>query len=137
MLGSRRKCWPYSFFTARSMRWRVDHDRFPKLGGQPELGREEPTLVIARRVVAEPVEPRLAHRDRLWVLEQIAQRGDVVVRRRPCLVGVDPEDREYAVMPLRERKRAATVVDVGADREDARDARLGRAIDRLVRVVER
>ena len=50
---------------------------------------------------------------------------------------VDAEDREHALVPLGELERAAAVVDVRADGEDPRDARLGRALDRLVGVVER
>src|SRR5690348_14593183 len=49
---------------------------------------------------------------------------------------MDSENREDAVVPLGERKSAFAVVDVGADCEDARNAGLGGALDRLVDVVE-
>ena len=49
---------------------------------------------------------------------------------------MDAENREDAFVPLGERKCAPAVLDVRADGEDPRDARLGGALDRLVGVVE-
>ena len=82
---------------------------FPSSAASSSCGGEEPPLVVGRRVVAEPVEPGLADRDRLRMREQLAQRGEIVRRRRPRLVRVDAEDREDAVVPLGELERAAAV----------------------------
>ena len=115
----------------------MDHDRLAELGGELELGGEEPPLVVGRRVVAEPVEPGLADGDRLRMREQLAQRCEVVLGRRARVVRVDAEDREDPVVPLGERESPAAVVGVRADGEDPRDAGLGCTPDRLVGVVER
>ena len=80
----------------------MDHDRLAKLGGEFELGGEEAALCVVRSVVPVPVEPGLAHRHRLGVLEKVAQRGEIVRRGRPRLVRVDAEDREHAFVPLGE-----------------------------------
>src|SRR5436853_7668011 len=118
-------------------RARVDHDRLPELGGKLELGGEEAALAVARRVVAVPVEPGLADRNRLRMAEQLAQLREIGFGRGARLVRVDAEDREDAVVPLGELERPAAVFHVGADREYARDTRLGGTLDGLVRVLER
>ena len=80
----------------------------PSSAASVELRGEEAALGVARRVVAEVVEPGLADRDRLRVREQAraARRGRP---RRPLrgLVRVDAEDREDAVVALRELERRA------------------------------
>ena len=105
-------------------RARVDHDRLPELGGELELGGEESPLVVARRVVAEPVEPGLADRDRLRMCEQLAQRCRGRPRS-PC------PRREGGCRGSRRRRRAARRArEPGgsrrcrADGEDPRDTRL-------------
>src|SRR5439155_26649556 len=118
-------------------RARVDHYGLAELGGELEPGGEEATLVVARRVVAEPVEPRLAHRNGLRMREQLSQGSEVALGRGPRVVRVDAEDREHPVVPLRELERAAAVLDARADGQDSRDAGLDRTPDRLVGVVER
>ena len=86
---------------------RVDDDGLPELGRELELLREEPLLRVARRVVAEPVEARLADRDRLRMREELAQRVDVVLGRVARLVRMETEDREDAVVRLGERAGCA------------------------------
>src|SRR5947207_2003434 len=89
----------------------VDHDRLPELLRELELLREKTPLCVARRVVAEPVEARLADGDRFRVREQLAQRADVLVRRVARLVRMKPENREDAVVSLGEEQVAPTVLD--------------------------
>src|SRR5258706_11538675 len=50
---------------------------------------------------------------------------------------METEDREDTIVCLGEEKVAPAVLDVGADREDARHAVRRRVLDRGVRVVER
>ena len=107
------------------------------LGRHRELCVEEPQLVVARCVVAKPVEPDLPHRHCLRMVLHATHLADGTLLEPARVVRVDAEDREHPVVPLRELERAATVVDVRADREDPRDARLGCTPDRLVGVVER
>ena len=71
-------------------RARVDDDGLAELGGELELRGEEPLLRVGRRVVAEPVEPGLPHRDRLRMREQLAQLGEVVGRAVPASCGWMP-----------------------------------------------
>src|SRR5207244_13627090 len=97
---------------------RVDDDGLPELGRELELLLEEAALGVAGRVVAEPVETRLPHRDRLRMPEQLAERGDVLLRRVARLVRMKADDREDAVVRVRERERTPAVRDVGADGED-------------------
>ena len=99
---------------------RVDHDGLRRLDGDREHAREEVALRVARRVVAEPVEPRLADGDRLRVGEQRAHLGDVGVGRVARLVRVDAEDREDAVVRVGELERAAAA---GGSRPDGEDPR--------------
>src|SRR4051812_33550598 len=50
---------------------------------------------------------------------------------------MDAEDREDAVVLLRERERATAILDVGADGEDSAHAGARRALDHRVGIVER
>src|SRR5205085_2116330 len=109
----------------------VDHDRLAELGPELELRGEEAALILARGVVAIPVEPGLADRNCFRMPEQIAELGELVLGGQPRFVWVDAEDREDAVVPLGEREGSTAVVDVCADCEDPRDASLGCALDRL------
>ena len=87
-------------------RARVDDGGLAGLGGDVELLREEAQLLVARRVVAEPVETGLPHRDRARVREQLAHLGDVGVGRVARLVRMDAEDREDVLVRSGELERA-------------------------------
>ena len=94
---------------------RVDDDGLAGLARERELLLEERALRVARRVVAEVVEPRLADRDGLRVLEQRAQLVDVDARRLAGLVRVDPERRR-----TRPRARSAIASAARAPRRSSR-----------------
>ena len=89
----------------------MDDDRLAQLARQLELGLEQALLPVRRRVVAEEIESRLPHRDRLVVLKQIAQLVDAVRLAPAGLVRVDAERRERLVMPLGERERRPARLD--------------------------
>ena len=99
----------------------MDDDGFPQLGGETELGLEHTPLRLRCRVVAEPVEARLPHRDRLRMLLQPSHLVDVAGRG---LVRMDPDDRPDLGEPLRELDRLR-----GADGEDARHACFPRPLE--------
>ena len=68
----------------------VDHDRLAELGGELELGLEQPRAGRRAARIAEVVEAGLADRDRARVAEQLAQLVESV---RVGLVRVVRVDR--------------------------------------------
>ena len=113
----------------------MDDERLAELGGEVGLRAEELRLALARRVVAEVVEPGLADGDGLRMREQLAERVEVGLL--PGLVRMDPERRRDAFLALRDREGRAARVEARADRDDARDARGPRPVERTGRVLER
>ena len=108
---------------------------FPSSRASGELALEEELLRVVRRVVAEVVEPRLAHRNGLRMREQRLQLGNVVCLRAAGLVRMDAERRVDAVVRVREGERVARAGERRRDRDDPRDARLACAGDHLGGVV--
>ena len=116
---------------------RVDHDREPELARELELGLEEPALLVLRLAAVVVVEARLADRDRLRTVEQLAQLADAVRLLAGRLVRVDPERREDAVVLLGDRERSAAGLDSRPDRDHARHPHLVCPRDRCARLLER
>ena len=114
---------------------RVDDDRLAELGRELELRLEELPLAIARRPVAEVVEPGLPHGDRLLVLEQLAELVDPACLGIAGLVRVDPEGGEHLLVELGELERGPRRLDPRADGDDPVDAGRARAADQRRRAV--
>ena len=93
-------------------------------------------MIVARGVIPEPVEADLPHPHRFRMVLQSADLSHGAFLDSSGLVRVDAENREDADVLLGELEGAAAVVDVCADGEDPRDARLGGTLDRLVGIVE-
>ena len=114
---------------------RVDDDRLAELGRDLELSLEELPLAITGRPVAEIVEPGLPHRDRLLVLEQLAEVLDPACLGIARLVRVDPEHGEHLLVELGELERGPRRLDSRADGDDPVDPGRARAPDERRRPV--
>ena len=86
----------------------VDDDRQTELRGERELRREEAALLVLRVAAVVVVEPGLADRDRLRVVEQGAELADALRLGRRGLMRVDPERRVDAVVRASGRARDGT-----------------------------
>ena len=105
---------------------RMDDHRLPEPARDFQLLLEEAKLRVARRVVAEEVEARLADGDCAVVAEQLGELGDASRLVACGLVGMDAEHRVDPLVLLGQRERRPARVDPGADRNDPRDACLAR-----------
>src|SRR4029079_7332075 len=100
-----------------------------------ELVDEELRLRIVRRVVAVVVEPGLADRDDLRMLEQALEPREIELRR--CLVRMQAGDAVDTLVLLDDGERRGPRVRVGGDRDDSGDAGIACPLDRGGRVVDR
>ena len=69
----------------------VDHDRESEVVGERELRVEERALLLGRREAAHAVEPRLPHRDRLRMREELAELVQPARIRPSRAVRIDAE----------------------------------------------
>ena len=107
----------------------VDHDGQPALGGELQLSREEPPLLARARIPANGVEARLAHRDDLRVVEEIAELVEASCIRPGGAVRIDPERGEDALVRVGECERRPARLDAGPDRDHACHAGRPGALD--------
>ena len=82
-----------------------------------------------RRVVTVEVEPGLADRDRLRVVEQGAEVVELLRVAVRGLMRVDAEGGEHSRLPLGDREGGPARVEPRADRDDAIDTGLSRPHD--------
>ena len=73
----------------------VADKRPPRRPAERQESPEDLGLLVARRMVVEVVESRLAHRYHAGALRQLVQRGPPVVLDLGCVVGVDADGSEY------------------------------------------
>src|SRR5262249_28225341 len=116
----------------------VDDDRERSLAREPDLTAEEALLDVPRRLLAVEVESGLADRDDGRLPSTRAEeRPDLLpvpFRERRGVVRVQPEAGMDALVPGGDLERRAAASEVGADRDDGRDAAPARAGDDVVAV---
>ena len=116
----------------------MDHDVETGLGGDLEMLLEQFRLAllvnrvgggVAGFLAGQPVvvQPRLAERDDLRVIRQLAQFTPNVFRRRHRFAGMPARDRENVRVRFRQRDRLAAAGQIGSDRDYPGDTRLSRA----------
>jgi hypothetical protein len=85
----------------------MNYDRKSEVGSELELRLEEAALRIRGRELASVVEPGLANGDRFRVRQQLAKLVEPGGVGGSCLMRVDTEHREHAVVSLGKRERSS------------------------------